>query len=98
MTDVRSARSVDLQAPHAGHVVDVLVAPAGQVADEHLALPEARRLLDHLGDGVGALQGRDDAFQSAQQVKRIECFAVVDGAVGGPAAIIEERVFGAYPG
>ena len=39
----------ELQAAHPGHVVHVLVAPPRQVADEHPALPQARRLLHHLG-------------------------------------------------
>src|SRR5690606_33245061 len=68
-----------------GHVVHdglhVFVAAARQAHDHQVVLGQLRCALDRLGQGMGAFQGRDDAFQAAGGVERIQRLVIGDADV-----------------
>ncbi len=47
-----------------------------------------------MGDGVGRLQGRDDAFQAGAQVERRDRFAVGGGDAFDPVRVAQPGVLG----
>ena len=75
-----------------GHLVEVLVSPAGQVDDDVGVERHLRCDLDRLGDGVGRFERRHDAFGLGEQVEGGEGLPVVHRGVLHPAGVPPVRV------
>ena len=58
------------------HQIEVLVAAAGEIDHHQVILRLLRRELEHLGDGMGRLERRDDAFELGEKLERVERFVV----------------------
>src|SRR5256884_4289799 len=76
---------------------DVLVAPAAQVQQDDVARAPRPAVRQHPGDGVGALQSRQDPFESGQQGERLECLPVGHCFIQYPTAVLQVSVFGPDP-
>jgi len=77
---------------------DVLVAPAAQVQQDDVARAPRPAVRQHPGDGVGALQSRQDPFESGQQGERLErlpvghCFYIPDRCPSGKRVRARPRI------
>src|SRR5699024_7808225 len=82
--------------------VHVFIAPSGQVDQQYRFLgPLLGQVAAHpqgTGDGVGALQGRNDAFGAAQDLEGVHGLVIGDRLVGGPAGVVQPGMFGADAG
>jgi hypothetical protein len=76
----------------------VFVAAAGEVHDHHGILAELGRALDGFGDGVGAFEGGDDAFESREAHEGVERLVVGGVGVFHAALVVQPGVFGADGG
>ena len=77
-----------------GHRGHILVAPAGQAQGDHPALADLLGQFFQLGDGVGALQGGDDALDLGSQLEGGQGLVVGAGAVLGAADVVQPGVLG----
>ena len=71
----------------------VLVAPPRDVDDRELA--RAREALHRIGDGVGALDRRDDSLQARKLPEGLDRLVVHHGRVGDATRLLEVGVLGA---
>ena len=67
------------------HRKDVLVPPARAIDDDDLVLAQRRRDAFGGGDGVGAFERGDDAFELGQLLEARERFFIGDGFVADAA-------------
>ena len=80
------------------HCFHVLVAPAGEVDDDNVLCAVFGRQPVQIGDGVGAFQGRQDAFGAGQEFEALQGLLVGHRHVFGPAGILEIGVLRPHPG
>ena len=66
------------------HDSDVFVAPAGEVHHDHGLRGQLALLAHDVGQGVGALQGREDSFDPRQQLEGVEHVLVIGRRHTGP--------------
>src|SRR5690606_15143304 len=78
-----------------GDGVYVLVATAGEVAQDQGVLRQFARQPDRLGDGVAGFERRQDAFGAGELVERSQRLLVGDADVLGAAGVLEEGMLGA---
>src|ERR1700736_876380 len=71
------------------HLRNVLVAAAGEVDHHQMIIWALWGDLHHLGNGMGRLQRRNDAFQPRQQLKRRQRFLVGCRQIGHPAGFMQ---------
>src|SRR6266436_671698 len=86
---VRHRRRSQFFAQGGGDGEDVLVAAPRQADDDQLVLRHFRRHTRDMGDGMRRFERRNDAFQAARQLKRIECFLVCGRDIDDTARFLE---------
>ena len=67
---------------------DVLVAAAGEIHQDDRIVRHGRRELGHVGQGVGAFEGRNDALCARAELERVERLVVGDADILGPADLV----------
>ena len=76
----------------------VLVAAAGKIDEQDLVRFHARRDLGGVGERVARLERRNDAFEAAQIVERLERLVIGHRDVFGAATVLEPGVLGTHAG
>ena len=76
----------------------ILVATARKIDQQDFVLRQGRGELGRIGQGVGRLERRDDAFETAEIVEGLQGFGVGDPDVFGAGAVLEPGVLGPTPG
>ena len=80
------------------HRIDVFIAAAGQVDQNHWSLPIFGALATaHARAWLDSERG-DDAFEAAQQIKGFECFVVFGDGVFDALDVVQVAVFRADAG
>ena len=82
------ARAVETFPTPIGDGEDVLVAAAAEVHHHEVVLRALGGELDHLGERVGGLQRRDDAFEPRAELERGERLLVGRGEISHPADVV----------
>ena len=70
---------------------DVLVTAPAKVDNTDLVMFPFQHF-NSQGDGMGRFDGRNDAFQSAEQAEGCDGFRIADREIGGTAAVFQERM------
>ncbi len=73
---------------------DVLVAPAAEIHQHDAAFAHGARDLADAGQRVGGLKRRNDTFEPATELERIQRLLIGRGDVLRPAYIMQPGVFG----
>ena len=77
-----------------GHVGHILVTTPAQIEHHDLTLRPTAPWIEHPGHGVGALQGRQDALEPPQPMKRVERRQVGDRVICDSARVVQLGMFG----
>ena len=83
---------------HLKHLLHILVPSAGEVDDENLILLHSGCQFDRMGNGMGALQGRQNALRPGQQLKGLQHLFIGDSDVFGAPGFLQVAVLRADAG
>src|ERR1051325_2337144 len=87
-----------LQIHFGGDMGAIFIAAAGEVDDDEVVLGEGWRKVNDFGDGMGALEGRNDAFEAGELHERFESLVVGCVSVLDAVLVAEPGVLGADGG
>src|SRR5215218_4942314 len=76
-----------------GDSLEVLVTPAGEIYQDHVAAGANARFSHAVRDSMARFECRDDSLGAAERLESFQRFFIGDGDVSGPADVVQPGMF-----